>query len=104
MEESLCLLQQEKENPQDEILVTLVRIQLVADKAYNLQRDEEKNSAPTAFYVKSLQSQLNTVKQQIPPHLQQHRRFPSVLSSALITNDLSSKRSFVSFSLGDYNQ
>lgn len=104
MEESLRLLQQEKESPQDEILVTLVRIQLVADKAYNLQRDEERNFAPTAFYIKSLQSQLNTVKQEIPPHLQQHRGFPSILSSALITNDLSSEYSYASFSLRDYNQ
>jgi len=75
MEESLRVLEQEKEGPQDELLATLVRIQLVADKAYNLQRDEEKNITPTVFYVKSLQSQLNTVKQQIPPHLQQHSEF-----------------------------
>ncbi|KAJ5818745.1 hypothetical protein N7474_004336 [Penicillium riverlandense] len=93
MEENLCLLEQEKESPQDELLVTLVRIQLVADKAYNLQRDEERNSAPTAFYVNSLQSQLNTVKRQITPQLQQHLNVLLNLShTEIIINEASISR------------
>lgn len=71
MEESLQVLADTKECPEDEILVTLVKIQLVMDKVHHLRRDGDWQ-LPSLMYTKSFQAQLESVREQIPPHLKQH--------------------------------
>ncbi|KAJ5477405.1 hypothetical protein N7539_007549 [Penicillium diatomitis] len=68
MEESLSALTNARECPEDERLVTLVKLSLVMDKAYHLQRDGDGHHAPY-FYIKAFQSQLNLVKDSIPGSL-----------------------------------
>lgn len=70
MEESLTVLMEAKECVEDELLVSLVKIQLVMDKVYHLRRDGD-NKTPSLFYTKAFQSQLQSVKEQIPQHLRQ---------------------------------
>ncbi|CAI7619752.1 unnamed protein product [Penicillium viridicatum] len=72
MEESLSILTEAKECPQDELLVALVKIHLVLDRVYQLRRDGEI-FVSLPFYLDSFKNQLDTVKGQIPPHLQHHR-------------------------------
>ncbi|CAI7649375.1 unnamed protein product [Penicillium palitans] len=89
MEESLSILTEAKECPQDELLVALVKIHLVLDRVYQLRRDAEVFiSLP--FYLDSFKNQLDTVKGQIPPHLQHHRIILLFLYNAeIIINELS---------------
>lgn len=68
MEESLTVLLEAKECPEDELLVHLVKIQLVIDKVYHARRDGEDQSL-ARFYVESNQAQLSSIRNQIPPHL-----------------------------------
>jgi hypothetical protein len=70
MEESLTVLMDAKECPEDELLVTLVKIQLIMDKIYHMRRDGE-NKSYSLLYTKAFQSQLESVKSQIPQRLQQ---------------------------------
>ncbi|OKO93709.1 hypothetical protein PENSUB_11988 [Penicillium subrubescens] len=70
MEESLSVLMNAKECPEDERLVSLVKIHLVMDKVYHLQRDGDSHH-PSTFYTKAFQSQLEAVKSSIPSHLQE---------------------------------
>lgn len=77
MEESLTVLMEAKECPEDELLVSLVKIQLVMDKVYHLRRDGD-NKTPSVFYTKAFQSQLECVKEQIPQHLKQDSEFTNV--------------------------
>ncbi|KAJ5095926.1 hypothetical protein NUU61_005282 [Penicillium alfredii] len=67
MEENLEILADTKECAEDEILVSLVRIQLVVDKVHHLRRDEDHSSTPVVMGL--LKSQLNSAKSQIPLHL-----------------------------------
>jgi hypothetical protein len=88
MEESLAILAEAKECPQDELLVAQVKLYLILDKAYQLRRDGGTSSSP-AFYLATFRKELDTLRSQIPPHLQQHskrylRCHPGV--SAVITN------------------
>ena len=68
MEESLEILASTKECVGDELLVWLVRIQLVVDKSYHLRRDGE-NSHSSPLVTDLLQSQLDSIKRQIPSQL-----------------------------------
>ncbi|KAJ5949626.1 hypothetical protein N7454_001210, partial [Penicillium verhagenii] len=70
MEENLNILMESKECPEDEILVNLVRIQLVVDKVYQARRDGD-DQLLSRFYIKSFQAQLDVVRKLIPAHLQQ---------------------------------
>ncbi|KAI3210361.1 hypothetical protein CBS147311_1136 [Penicillium roqueforti] len=89
MEESLSILTDAKECPQDELLIALVKIYLVLDRVHQLRRDGEV-SIPPAFYLDSFKNQLDTVKSQIPPHLQQHRVVLMYLYNAeIVINELS---------------
>lgn len=74
MEESLSILTEAKECPQDELLIALVKIYLVLDRVHQLRRDGEA-FVSLPFYLDSFKNQLDTVKSQIPPHLLQHSRF-----------------------------
>ncbi|KAJ5227234.1 uncharacterized protein N7469_007240 [Penicillium citrinum] len=70
MEESLQILMDAKECPEDELLVTLVKIQLVMDKVHHYRRDSDGQS-PSLMYIKSFQAQLESVRSQIPQNLKQ---------------------------------
>lgn len=74
MEESLQILLDAKECPEDELLVTLVKIQLVMDKVHYLRRDGD-GQPPPPIYTKSFQAQLESVKGQIPQNLKQDSTF-----------------------------
>ncbi|KOS48852.1 hypothetical protein ACN38_g137 [Penicillium nordicum] len=89
MEESLSILTEAKECPQDELLVALVKVHLVLDRVYQLRRDGAVFiSLP--FYLDSFKNQLDTVKGQISPHLQHHRVILLFLYNAeIIINELS---------------
>ncbi|KAJ5354786.1 hypothetical protein N7541_005830 [Penicillium brevicompactum] len=84
MEESLSVLTDAKESPEDEVLVILVKIYLVLDRMHQLRRDGEPISSP-AFYMSALKMQLDAVKQQIPSHLIQNRAIRMYLHSAEFT-------------------
>ncbi|KAJ6102163.1 hypothetical protein N7486_004590 [Penicillium sp. IBT 16267x] len=71
MEESLTVLTESNECPEDEVLVHLVKIQLVADRVYQARRDGD-DQLISRFYIKSFQAQLDVVRKQIPAHLQQN--------------------------------
>lgn len=77
MEESLSVLMEAKECPEDEILVSLVKIQLVMDKVYHLRRDGDQKTI-SVLYTKAFQSQLESVKDQIPQHLKQDSESASI--------------------------
>ncbi|KAF5864628.1 hypothetical protein ETB97_007186 [Aspergillus alliaceus] len=65
----------------DETLVWLVKIQLMVDKAYRLRRDEEVYLS-TPLVMDLLQSQLSSVRGQIPLHLQQSSLILMYLANA----------------------
>ncbi|KFY10185.1 hypothetical protein V491_07780 [Pseudogymnoascus sp. VKM F-3775] len=71
-EECLQLLEKTKEYPTDTLLVFLTRLQLIKNA---VSRDTSDNfpggmaSPPSEIYLKSLQSQLEELKQNIPPEL-----------------------------------
>ncbi|KAF3012941.1 hypothetical protein E8E15_004334 [Penicillium rubens] len=89
MEESLSVLTEAKECPEDELLIALVKIHLVLDRFYQLRRDGEA-FMPLPFYLDSFKNQLDTVKSHIPPHLQQHRVLLMYLYNAeIVINELS---------------
>ncbi|KAG0159271.1 hypothetical protein PDIDSM_6793 [Penicillium digitatum] len=89
MEESLSILNEAKECPQDELLITIVKIHLVLERVYQLRRDGEAFIS-LAFYLDSFKNQLNTVKSQIPLHLQHHRVVLMYLYNAeIIIHELS---------------
>ncbi|KAJ5157257.1 uncharacterized protein N7482_008357 [Penicillium canariense] len=84
LEESLSILMNAKECPEDERLVSLVKIHLVMDRVYHLQRDGDSHS-PATFYTKAFQSQLKAVKSTIPAHLQEDRSILLYLTNAELT-------------------
>ncbi|KAB8218917.1 hypothetical protein BDV33DRAFT_231913 [Aspergillus novoparasiticus] len=74
MGESLEILDSTKECSGDELLVWLFRIQLVVDELYLLRHNGENcHSSPLVTDV--LQSQLESVKRQIPSHLKKTRLY-----------------------------
>ncbi|KAE8318282.1 hypothetical protein BDV41DRAFT_561010 [Aspergillus transmontanensis] len=91
MEESLEILDSTKECSGDELLVWLVRIQLVVDKSYHLRRDSENcHSSPLLTDV--LQSQLELVKRQMPSHLNNNNVVCMYFSNTeLATNEVFTK-------------
>ncbi|CAI7598556.1 unnamed protein product [Penicillium glandicola] len=89
MEESLSILAEAKECPQDELLITQVKIYLILDKVYQLRRDGEAFIS-LSFYLDSFKKKLDTVKSQISPRLQQNRVVRMYLYNAeIIINELS---------------
>ncbi|KAJ5894130.1 hypothetical protein N7495_005821 [Penicillium taxi] len=81
MEECLVVLTDGKECPEDEILVSLVKIQVIIDKVYHLRRDGYIDPPPQ-FYTHSFQSQLDSVKAELPQHAREDRTVHMYISSA----------------------
>ena len=83
MEECLQILTEKQECPADEILVLQVRMQLIVDKISQAPWHDgdydnpDLRRAPPAFYVKTLQSQLQELKGTIPSRLWQNSKLPS---------------------------
>lgn len=101
MEESLSVLMNAKECPEDERLVSLVKIHLVMDKVYHLQRDGDCHH-PSTFYTKAFQSQLEAVKSSIPSHLQEDSMFVAILPHNVTTANSVNQR-LSSFTLPTLN-
>lgn len=71
-EECLQLLEKTREHPTDILLVFLARLQLIKNAIYRDMSDNFSGgiaSPPSEIYFKSLQSQLEELKRNIPPEL-----------------------------------
>ncbi|KAJ5774354.1 hypothetical protein N7457_009250 [Penicillium paradoxum] len=89
MEESLSVLAEAKECSQDELLVAQVKLHLILDKVHQLRRDGEPLPS-LAFYLSTFKKELDNVKSQIPPYLQQHKVLLMHLYNAeIIINEIS---------------
>ena len=76
LDECIAVLGEEDEHPTDLLLVHLVKLQLVVEKAvqapWHEERDDPNGSVrvPPIFYLKALQAQLQDLKTRIPPSIQ----------------------------------
>ncbi|KAJ3519886.1 hypothetical protein NM208_g13944 [Fusarium decemcellulare] len=72
MDDCLTVLERDREHPSDEVLVALVRYQLVADEAQKLLiRDVmgEASQAPTYVFRKSLLTKMQDIREGLSPNL-----------------------------------
>ncbi|KAK3682306.1 hypothetical protein B0T22DRAFT_501754 [Podospora appendiculata] len=71
LDESLQILSQQREWDGDDLLVAQVKIQLVLEQ---LSRSiyQSRISGPPTYYLSALRSQLQTIRAQLPDHLQKH--------------------------------
>ncbi|KAM4055196.1 RNase P, subunit Pop3 [Hirsutella rhossiliensis] len=75
MDDCLDVLEREREHPRDEILVALVRIQLVSEEAQKLLLREgngDYRDGPTYIFKAGLLSRLNDLRQGLPASLHSH--------------------------------
>jgi hypothetical protein len=84
MGECLQILDETKECPNDEILVQQVRLQLIVERINLGTWDEgaeppEQNREPSPLYLQALHSQLQEVKNKLPPESQNNGKFPDPL-------------------------
>lgn len=68
LDECLRVLAAEKESPNDEVLVHIVRSQLIVERASQVPRSETEDDTNSCipFYIKALMTQLDDFKRQIP--------------------------------------
>ena len=81
MEESLEILERDKEYVQDEILTALIRMQLVADEAHKLlvqdvMRGEDGGHTPSFVYRKSMLNQLQSARDNMTPTANASCKYP----------------------------
>ncbi|KND92192.1 hypothetical protein TOPH_03057 [Tolypocladium ophioglossoides CBS 100239] len=75
MDDCLAVLERDGEEPLDEVLVALVKIQLIGEEAHKLLRREvagETGQGPTYIFKAGLQSRLNEIQQRLPAKLHSH--------------------------------
>ncbi len=76
LEECLDLLETSRDFPTDALLVYLVRVQLICNKAtlqnLNAIIADSDSHLPIDFYIKTLKSQLDQVERSIPPELKEN--------------------------------
>ena len=78
LDECIAVLGEADEHPTDLLLVHLVKLQLIVEKAgqapWHEERDDPNGSVrvPPIFYLKALQAQLQDFKTRIPPSLQRN--------------------------------
>ena len=78
MDECLQTLVERKEHPADAFLVQLVKLQLIVEKVAHAPWSESSGDlggpikAPSHFYLRALQRQLEDFKQNIPSELLQN--------------------------------
>jgi hypothetical protein len=83
MDECLQVLDETRECLTDEILVQQVRLQLIVEKVTpgtwyeGVIESAEHVRAPPSFYIQALHSQLQEVKNKIPPQLQRDGKLSS---------------------------
>lgn len=76
LDECIAVLGENDEHPTDSLLIHLVKLQLVVEKAgqapWHEERDDPNGSVrvPPIFYLKALQAQLQDFKTRIPPSIQ----------------------------------
>ena len=76
LDECIAVLGEKDEHPTDPLLVQMVKVQLVVEKAgqapWHEERDDPNGSVrpPPIFYLKALQAQLQDFKTRIPPSIQ----------------------------------
>ena len=76
LDECVAVLGEKCEHPTDLLLIHLVKLQLVVEKAgqapWHEERDDPNGSVrvPPIFYLKALQAQIQDFKTRIPPSLQ----------------------------------
>lgn len=79
LDECLHLLEEKKDYPTDDLLVHLVRVQLICNKASSLTWNDAVGDAEagilTDLYVKTLKSQLDNLVHSIPPELKSNGIF-----------------------------
>lgn len=76
MEECCKVLEEEKESPDDELLILLARLQLIVEKAmkspwHDPNGDMTVERPPATFYIKALEAQIQNFKRSVPQKLQQ---------------------------------
>ncbi|POR34546.1 Uncharacterized protein TPAR_05276 [Tolypocladium paradoxum] len=84
MDDCLAVLEREGEQPLDEVLVALVKIQLIGEEAHKLLRREatgETGQGPTYIFKAGLQSRLNEIQQRLPARLRSHHVVKSQMYS-----------------------
>ena len=96
LEECITALGEKEDQPTDKLLIHLVKLQLIVEKAghapWHEQRDDPHGSArvPPVFYAKALQARLQDFKANIPVDIQKNgmlsfiRRLLSMLTSDLL--------------------
>jgi len=83
MDECLKMLSERPEWNGDEVLVALVRIQLLVEQLTRaVWQSSEK--APPGFFVSALKTQLYDLKAQFPPHIQQNRKLAIPFATKLV--------------------
>ena len=81
LDECIAVLGQKDEHPTDPLLIHLVKLQLVVEKAgqapWHEERDDPNGSVrvPPIFYLKALQAQLQEFRTRIPPSIQGNRTY-----------------------------
>ena len=76
LDECIVVLGEKDEHPTDPLLIHLVKLQLVVEKAGQAPWHEERHDpsgsvrAPPIFYLKALQAQLQDFRTRIPPSIQ----------------------------------
>lgn len=76
LDECMTVLAEEKDQPSDELLINLVRLQLIVEKVGRAPWHEGQNDAtgstraPTTFYLKALQAQLQDFRMKLCPEIQ----------------------------------
>lgn len=76
LDECVAVLAEKKEYPTDILLIHLVKSQIIAEKAGQAPWHEEQSEvsgstkAPSTFYLKALQAQLQDFKVNIAPEIQ----------------------------------
>ncbi|KAF2110751.1 hypothetical protein BDV96DRAFT_199245 [Lophiotrema nucula] len=88
LDEAIVTLEEEKEWEGDESLVTLARISRVIDEATSIARhlsESPDRAGQATVHIKGLQSMLNNVKSQIPPHLLLDRTVTGYIHIASVT-------------------
>ena len=86
LDECVAVLTESKEQPTDALLIHLVRLQLMVEKAGQVLGPEEHGDAtgsaraPPNFYLNALQSQFQDFKAKIPPDIQnESKRIRSIV-------------------------
>jgi hypothetical protein len=80
MDEYLQTLSHQREWEGDDLLVAQVKVQLIIEQLTRAT-SQSPDGIPPSYVLSSLRSQLRSTKAQLPGHLQQNGRWPSIRST-----------------------